>query len=564
VKLILLFIFLATQLFSFSQDLDSKSIKALKKEIKNTLKKQDQANLFYKLSLNYVGFYPDSVIYYGNKALHNFKNTSGHDEVIIDLNYQIGIAYIDLDLKKCKTYLNTSLKQAIEIQNDSLENLNYTALSAYFSRLPDIDSSTYYIVLATEYFKETNDSIALAYCYFNIMNNYNIVSNVNKTIEYGEMTLAITKSNNIEQLLGPVTIALAYTYYKTKDQKELANTYIKEAEKIALDTKNDELLLQVYLTKGINDYENSNYNSSISTYEKALKLSEVAKDSFYMGTCYFQLGLSNYKLQNNSQAKLYFDKTIRLKRSDIETIKKSYFYLAMLSSNSNTIDHNYYLSQYDSITSVENKLKTEELLVKFEASEKEKEIEVLKTKKAEDDLIIQKSKTRTIIIVATLILLVFLLILLIYRYISRQKILKQQIEFEKHKTEQSNLELKQKERELALKIDVLKNKNEVIDDLKNKIKESSKDEVYIETIVKSLEQNYVSDKHWDNIIHHFNTLHKNHVKDLEAKSDNITRNDIKLSILIKLGYTNSGMAEVLNISLEGVKKAKQRLKKKLE
>jgi hypothetical protein len=275
------------------------------------------------------------------------------------------------------------------------------------------------------------------------------------------------------------------------------------------------------------------------------------------------LGLANYKLHKNTVAFTNFKHSLSFNRSSLDDLKETYLYMSILSATLNSDQQDFYLTKYDSISTLKNSMKTEELLVKYETIEKEKEIEVLKTKKAEDDLIIQKANNRIIIIVSVLIVLLLIIILLILRNRSKQNRLNHKIEIEKHTVLQTKLELSQKERELSLKIDALKNQIGIVEGLKKQIKDTSKDEVYTETIVNALEQKYISDKHWDNIIHQFNSLHKNHIPDLKNKNKTISRNDIKLSILIKLDYTNTSMAEVLNISIEGVKKAKQRLKKKM-
>ena len=162
-----------------------------------------------------------------------------------------------------------------------------------------------------------------------------------------------------------------------------------------------------------------------------------------------------------------------------------------------------------------------------------------------------------------LALVIFFALYIISRYRNRQHLLKHQIEIEVHKSREIKKDLEQKEGELELKLQMITEKVAVIENLKGQLTNNSNNEEYINKIINSLEQNYVSDKHWDNIIQLFSTIHEDFIPNLEAKSSNITRNDIRLSLLMKLGYSNSGMAETLNISVEGIKKAKQRLKKKI-
>ena len=128
---------------------------------------------------------------------------------------------------------------------------------------------------------------------------------------------------------------------------------------------------------------------------------------------------------------------------------------------------------------------------------------------------------------------------------------------------QSKFELHQKENELSIKINSLKDNNEVITDLKNKLENVTIDDKNFQPIITTFDQSYISDKQWDNIIYQYQRIDKDFIQNLETRYSNISINDIKLSILMKLNYSNSGMAEILNITIQGVKKAKQRLKKKI-
>ena len=82
-------------------------------------------------------------------------------------------------------------------------------------------------------------------------------------------------------------------------------------------------------------------------------------------------------------------------------------------------------------------------------------------------------------------------------------------------------------------------------------------------MIKVFGQNYISENEWRKIILQFENIHNSFIQELKNNIENLSNNDIKLVILTKLKYSNQGMADVLNISTDGVKKAKQRLKKKL-
>ena len=82
-------------------------------------------------------------------------------------------------------------------------------------------------------------------------------------------------------------------------------------------------------------------------------------------------------------------------------------------------------------------------------------------------------------------------------------------------------------------------------------------------ITSVFEQNYISDTQWQNIIIQFETIQPNYLSDIKQEGIKFTINDTKILVLLKLGYSNQGISEILNISIDGVKKAKYRLKKKV-
>jgi len=511
----------------------------------------------------YSNLEPDSSVFYLENSLNIQKKIGSSQDFETCLYYELGVAYTYIDIVSSKKNLDISLAKAIDLKNDSLRNLNYMALSAYYSRLPNVDSSSYYVVLAAEYFKERQDTVALTYCYYSIMNNYNIIHNIPKTIEYGEMALALAEKKNIQEIIGHLEIALAFTYIKLPEESERGRTLLVRAEKFAEQTNNSNLKVEVYFTQGANSFKKENYEKGVTYFEKALTVCEEIKDTFNLATCYYHLGIGHYKLTNNDLANEYLEKSTLIGRNSNKDQRKAFLYLSMINANFDEDKHQFYLYKYDSLTTVLSAQKTEELLTKYEALENQNEIQRLKVKENQDALLIQKATTKNITITALLLISVLLFILLFLWYKYKQRNLNHKIEIETHKNQQIESSLNQAKNELAIKIEAVKDGYGVIEELKTQLTNMASTDESIDSIVASLEQNYVSDQQWDGIIIQFGKLRPDFIINLKNRNVNISRNDIKLSILLELDYSLDGMAEVLNISKEGVKKAKQRLKKKL-
>jgi DNA-binding CsgD family transcriptional regulator len=114
--------------------------------------------------------------------------------------------------------------------------------------------------------------------------------------------------------------------------------------------------------------------------------------------------------------------------------------------------------------------------------------------------------------------------------------------------------------ELDLAIGKIKNHTRIIEEFKKK--DFGNDG--IETIIEVLDQNYVSENEWAKVILHFDLLNENFTKKLLIKHPTLTPKEVRLMVLVKLGYSNKGIVEINNITDNGVKKAKQRLLKKLD
>ena len=212
-----------------------------------------------------------------------------------------------------------------------------------------------------------------------------------------------------------------------------------------------------------------------------------------------------------------------------------------------------YKLTHDSITQRKSLRIEKEHTIKYDVLKKENRIIQLELNNKIEQ------RTKWLIFFMLLITLVIAAYIL-NKYRVNAVLLKQKIRIEQFEKEQAEERLKRKEIELTSKIDMLQSNLRIIDELK----ETSKTTNNVEELINVFDQRYISEGQWSNIIFQFKSIYGEYIQGLKAVNSNITKNDVKLAILIKLNYSNKGMAEVLNISNEGVKKAKQRLKKKVE
>lgn len=207
----------------------------------------------------------------------------------------------------------------------------------------------------------------------------------------------------------------------------------------------------------------------------------------------------------------------------------------------------------DSITKRKSIKTEQEFTAKYDVLKKENKINELEL----NNKIEQRTKWLIfLVLLITLIVGVYV----VNKYRVNTVLLNQKIKIEQIEKEQIEERLKKKESELTSKIDMLQSNIRIIEQLKSR----SKTTATVEELISTFDQRYISEGQWSSIILQFQSIYEGYIQGLKAVNSNITKNDMKLAILIKLKYSNKGMAEVLNISNEGVKKAKQRLKKKVE
>lgn len=83
------------------------------------------------------------------------------------------------------------------------------------------------------------------------------------------------------------------------------------------------------------------------------------------------------------------------------------------------------------------------------------------------------------------------------------------------------------------------------------------------SIFKLLESTLSKEEEWPEFKSKFEALNPNFLANLKQKHPGLTKSEIRLLILIRIGFTQKEIADILNIAPDSVKKAKHRVRKKL-
>ncbi len=219
----------------------------------------------------------------------------------------------------------------------------------------------------------------------------------------------------------------------------------------------------------------------------------------------------------------------------------------------------------DSLYSVRKEQQIEELNLIYETEKKDAAIELLE-KNAE----LETARRRGLIV--GIVLLGILSLAIIY-FLWQKRIKDRQIhqsekelEVERRKTAEQELEFKQKE--LTGKVLQLARKNEFLLSLEKEMSDLHTDsdveqKRQTRRLSRMIYRNTADDEDWDQFVSEFTSVYQEFMDKFMEQHGPLTKNEVRLITLLKMNLSSKDIADTLRISQEGIKKARYRLRKKL-
>ena len=340
-----------------------------------------------------------------------------------------------------------------------------------------------------------------------------------------------------------------------------------------------------------------NIDKGIEHFKKSLEISISSGRKGFEAICYHNLGLANRKKGNLDLAEQFLKKSIELGKTTANNSVSSLNELGSLSLEKNepleSIKHHteaiqladsikslvelkdgykgrslaYELNgQYqkaledkkqfiilnDSIFNSTKSQQIEELRTIYETEKKEQQIALLEQQA-------KVSKLQKYLLGGGLGLSV--LVFGFGFYGVRQKL-------KRNKAEKAKLdaELDFKKKELTTHALHLAKKNEVLESIKQKAEALKKEESVktgYQNLIRTIDFDLQDDNNWKNFSRYFEEVHKDFNSNVKARFPEVTPNELRLLALLKMNLSSKEIANILNISHEGIKKARYRLRKKL-
>ncbi|WP_299125870.1 tetratricopeptide repeat protein [uncultured Winogradskyella sp.] len=519
---------------------------------------------------------------------------------------RLWVEYLYVDPLASKPYLDSTLVLAKRLNNEDFIARTTNYLGVYYNMTSQYEKSDSIYDKVIDMYTKLDDMTQVSYALNNKANSLRSLGKFNECLEVH------MKSLKLKEKIGDTEESIAASYWNIGnihgdiENYDISNEYYNKAKAIyeKLDLPDDVATINVNLAlnlKGQKKYEQAkallfeavpfykekNYNNDLAGaydnigwiyaqqdslqfaedfYNKALVISKQYGETSLIGLNLRHLG-ELYNLKGEYRKALNYMKdaieiadetgTRKKKIGDLLELSKAYAGLGRYKKAYEY--HTDYHELHDEILGEENIERMNELEVQYQTEKKEKEliikqneIKLLEERK-------QKAENEKIFLIISLIGALALAIAIVYGL--RQKMKRNKIEREKLDTD-----LAFKEKELTTHALHLAHKNEVLLDLKSQLKElksSSPNARSYQKVINTINLDINNDNNWEQFRTYFEDVHRDFNSKVMRNYPEVSNNDLRLMSLLKMNLSSKEIANILNISIEGVKKARYRLRKKL-
>ncbi len=422
-----------------------------------------------------------------------------------------------------------------------------------------------YGIKSAKIYEAKNNQLDLHQTYLPIASCYSYMKDTIKALEYYNKTAVFFKNNDYLRQYAS-SLVLISGLYNTSKSVDKGLTTIDSAIEISKSLKDFSRLSSGYSVKSNLLLTKGDFKNAMLYNDKALEISVLNKENYSICDNNFGKAKIYLELKDYNNAILYGNRALDLAKS--MTLTEVEMNIQLLLSNSyDGINKNkaaleaykaYQIISKDFYNS-ENSRQLEELKIIYETEKKEKELALQNT---EIELLKEQEKvseTRQLLLGIGIISVLALGGLLFYG-------IKQKMKRNKVEREKLDNSLQFKEKELTTHALHLAHKNEVLLDLKGQLKELKKESPNsrsYQNVINTINLDINNDNNWEQFKTYFEDVHKDFNSTVMKSYPEVSTNDLRLMSLLKMNLSSKEIANILNISIEGVKKARYRLRKKL-
>lgn len=428
----------------------------------------------------------------------------------------------------------------------------------YCNELDQYDSALFYLNRALENNLLELDACLYAKCLTEIGKVYEMTRRIDGAIiKYKE---AITIQKEIKDTLGLIRALyqIGTSYYDYK--RDSAFVFLNETKKLALNVGDKDYIAKSYRALGQFYLDAKKLDSAILYLNKALPILEQEQEYYDLCNLNLQFALLYSRSGKYNEAIVYAEKAkevankyayLQLLKNVHDVLTEIYYHKGDCDKAIENLEAKHFIE--DSMRSFKVQKNIEELTIQYDLvlkEEKNKQLQIeVKTVR------LSKSNERFLFLVVLLIVLI-LSGIIYYMYVSKKrKLLVSDIERRLSEV---------KKKELSNRLDnaqtIILKKNKLIDRLKEDIEENVDNDERSKRLLDKLN----TQNEWSEFMIEFEMLHADFFSKLnQSVNEPLTKNDIKLSALIRLNLSNKEISDLLYVSDAAVKKGKNRLAKKI-
>ena len=502
---------------------------------------------------------------YFEKSISTYKALGySHQQglVIVDM---VQLDYVTPNYKRALSRISQNLDTYSKPYLDSLILLKlYNVQAKVFMRQTQYEQGFTSALKALSLAESMHLDDEIARTKSTLSNLYHYTGNKAKSIELKMEVLAFYKKHNNKKRVGLALNDIGNSYYVIEEYNR-ALVYLEESLHFSEQVRNEGLIGITLFNIGKTYIRLGSIQKGITILERSIRQSRyVSHNALSESWALKRLGdVYTEELNQPEKALPYLDRAIVLADSvgNKDDLYQSYrdrsqAYKAMGLYEKALQDYEAYKSINDTVYNIARSREIERLKTEFETKEKEQQITL---QEKEITVLEQQAEISTL---QKLLLGGGLILSLIGFYGIRQKLKRNKIEKEKLDTE-----LNFKKKELTTHALHLAKKNEVLEGLKQKaqeLKEKGESKKGYQQLIHTINFDLQDDNNWEKFARYFEEVHKDFNKNVKAKYPEVTSNELRLLALLKMNLSSKEIANILNISLEGIKKARYRLRKKLD
>jgi tetratricopeptide (TPR) repeat protein len=331
-------------------------------------------------------------------------------------------------------------------------------------------------------------------------------------------------------------------------------------------------IAKIYENMGSIYEDLTRYDSADHYFQQALTLDEQTNDDIARIEVLNNLGDIRRKTGRYREGLQFTRKALALARQTNEQYQLSSAYKDLAKSYNllGMNDSAYYYLEL-----------SREHLLEIYSRESSKQVALLQTmygmeKKNREIEHLQNARKINGIIVIAVVIVIILLVVLGTVIISRQRlrirhaeILAQQ-ERQQYETTQERIlaELENRKMELTTHTLHIIQKNQLLEELRNRLDEMMKDErrdqkKQLKQLHQQINHSFQHDHYWNEFRNMFEQVHQAFFNNLKRYCDSLTPNDLRLVALLKMNLPSGDIATLLSVSQDSLRVMRYRLRKKL-